>query len=264
MNISSEQSKFPPYFNDILYKLDYLVKNSQSKNQQIVIYLEAGHYNSSYGVDDFSINSLNDACLLGKTLIKKYQKKIRLIYGVLVDNLGMSCSEESCSITTSQNSEEKGDLAEELEDIIKENTYIKRDKLCLFFERATKNRAVESLKTLLKNNVTELSEEIGEPYNDIIFQNSFLLAKRKEHQYVAKCPALLAQHYKDIQLMVKKRFPENEHCIVVDWSELDDQNKVLQGKKASIIFKDPTTTVTDIINIFFCDDKGEIFEINFN
>lgn len=117
---------------------------------------------------------------------------------------------------------------------------------------------------LLKNNVSELSEVPNEPYNDIIFKKSFLLARRKADQYVAKCPALIAQHYKDIETIVKKRFPKTEHCIIIDWSELDDKNKVVQGKQASTIFKNSPYPVIDIINIFFCDDKGEIFEINFS
>lgn len=264
MNIYSEQKRMTSYFPSLLDKLDSLIENSKNQDSQIVIYLEGGHFNSSYGADDFSINSLNDACFLGRLLIKKYQRKIRLMYGVLVDNLGMSCSEETCSLIPNQNIQEKEHLPDELESIITENTFIKRDKLVLSFERATKNRAIKSLKMLLKNNVSELSEVPNEPYNDIIFKKSFLLARRKADQYVAKCPALIAQHYKDIETIVKKRFPKTEHCIIIDWSELDDKNKVVQGKQASTIFKNSPYPVIDIINIFFCDDKGEIFEINFS
>ena len=53
MNIYSEQKKMTSYFPSILDKLDSLIENSKNQDSQIVIYLEGGHFNSSYGADDF-------------------------------------------------------------------------------------------------------------------------------------------------------------------------------------------------------------------
>lgn len=268
MNVHSQSTMSPNYFNNIIEYITPIIE--QRINQDVVvIYLEAGHFNSAYGVDEFSINSLQDAILLGNLLIKKYNKNIKLVYGILIDNLGMSCSEDFCTISPNPVKSEPNDhLPDELEVIIAESKLLKRDKLALFYERAAKNRSIETLKTLLKKNIPEIKHVVKDNNSEIIFQsydnqNQFLLAKRHDHQFVAKCPALLAQHYKDINLMLHKRFPSNQHAIVIDWSELDDAIKVKQGKQAANVFNNNSVSNATIINIFFGDDKGQIFEINF-
>lgn len=67
------------YIESLLPEIENSYKKSKDK---LVIYLEAGHFNTGFGVDDFCINSMKDAIGLGEFLVKKYDKKIKLVYGI--------------------------------------------------------------------------------------------------------------------------------------------------------------------------------------
>lgn len=257
----------PPqfYFNELLSIIEHYCQNSESK---VVIYLEAGHYNSKFGVDDFALNSLQDAVDLGKLVVKKHQKNVRLVYGVLIDDLGLACSDEGCTLPQPDQSVGGGGdarLPDELEAFIAARPLIKRDKLMIFSERTSKNRAIESIKKKIKQGGDGLVITDNGNYSEIKLSLAgeipFMLAKRKGDIFSAKCPAIISQHYKDVLTKLKQRFFETQKFMIVDWSEISDCTKVIQGKCALPVIQGDESLNNTIVNIFFGDDEGRIVQV---
>jgi len=235
---------------------------NQIVSDNVIVYLEGGHYNSNYGPDNFSINSLQEAIYLSKQIIKRYKKGVRLAFGILIDNLGLDCSNDSlCEIKRTNNVNEL-ELHQEIENLIILNKIIKRDRFILFNERTTKNRAIDSLRKT-KNNKKLIVNQEAEGVTDFVFKNDetkFLLAKGNENRISARCPLLLAQHYKDIISTLNKRY-DNHQVIIFDWSQIEDKAKITQGKLAFELFSDEGVMSANINNIFYIGDDNEMIEI---
>ncbi|ACS86970.1 hypothetical protein [Musicola paradisiaca] len=253
------------YFDEVMLFVDSCFQHDDGK---LVVYLEAGHYNHRFGVDDFSLNTLNDAVEFGYQLIKKYQKNVKLVYGILIDDLGMACSDHSCTLTpASEPSQEKGgaDLPDEIDIFIAANPLIKRDKLMIFSERTSKNRAIESIKKKIKQGSEGLMINDDEAGSEIKIalgkETPFLFARRQGEVFTAKCPAIISQHYKDVVMKLKQRFFESNNFIIIDWSEISDRTKVIQGKSALPIIQDDDLVNLTIVNVFFGDDEGQIVDV---
>jgi hypothetical protein len=72
------------YENEVLELLDDII----DVPARPVILLEDGHYNPVTGADKFSIVTLRAALGVGEHLIEHFGKRLRLVFGILVDNLG--------------------------------------------------------------------------------------------------------------------------------------------------------------------------------
>lgn len=261
MPLSIEGNHERSYFGEIISYVDECCHKSTGT---MVIYLEGGHFNHRFGVDEFSENTLRDAIFLGKILIKKYQKKVRLVYGILIDDLGISCSEDHCTVSASPiHATKTQEIPRELEKIIMETGLIKRDRLMLFSERTSKNRAISTIKKKINHDsiiVTQhgLDNEVNIKTNSL---GIFMLARRKGHVFTAKCPAIMSQHYKDVMLKLTQRFFKANSFVIIDWSDASDKTKVSQGVSSYSLFKDEHFCETTIINVFFGDDEGEFVDV---
>ncbi|MDX5627198.1 MULTISPECIES: hypothetical protein [unclassified Brenneria] len=252
------------YFDSLMSSVDSCYQCSDDKQ---VIYLEAGHFNSRFGVDDFALNSLKDAVDFGSRLIKAYQKNVKLVYGILVDDLGMACSEESCTLTPPPEPDrlDSVGLPDELEAFIAASPHIKRDKLMIFSERTCKNRAIRNIKKKIKQGAEGLVITEDGEYSEIKIapagETPFLLARRQGSVYTAKCPAIIAQHYDDVLMKLKQQFFGVNKFMIIDWCEMSDRIKVIQGKSAFSILQDEDCLNAAIVNIFFGDEEGRIAEV---
>lgn len=261
MSLSIEGNHERSYFCEILSYVDECCHKSTGT---MVIYLEGGHFNHRFGVDEFSVNTLRDAIFLGKALIRKYPKKVRLVYGILIDDLGISCSEDLCTVNSAPINERKEqELPHELEKVIAETELIKRDKLMLFSERTSKNRAISTIKKKINHDSIIVTQHGLD--NEVNIKTSslgiFMLARRKGHVFTAKCPAIISQHYKDVMLKLTQRFFKANSFVIIDWSDASDKTKVLQGVSSYSIFKDEPLCETTIINVFFGDDEGAFVDV---
>lgn len=254
-----------PYFNAIMNSIESCYNNSNGK---MVVYLEGGHFNSGFGADDFSLNTLKDAVEIGSKILKKYSKNIKLAYGILIDDLGMACSEDVCTIAEKNNinNNKISNLPQELESIFANSKFIKRDKILIFSERTSKNRSINSIKKILKNENKIFTIEDYDEHSEIKIctgETSFLLARRQGHIFTAKCPAIMSQHYIDVIDKLKNRFSEIEKFIIIDWSDISDKNKVTQGKFALSVIREKNELInSSIINVFFGDDDGNIVQLD--
>lgn len=241
-------------------------------HSQAVVFLEAGHFDPRHAVTPFSKNSLEDALQLTKLLIKEFNRNIKIVLGMLVDDLGLECNENSCSLAKDlpvSSEETKEVLPNDLEALLLASHFFKRDRLVVSSERTCKNRGINTLKKLIKSQSETALEFIKDgSATKVTFkdneQNDILLGEFTESIWKAKCPTIMGQHYIDCFNKMRQRHSHLEHLIIIDWSEMLDYSKVTAGSQAAIkVFKndDLQNLSLSIINIFFCDNSGEIYEI---
>lgn len=71
------------------------------------IYLEDEHFIQQSGTDEFAFDMLSDAVSFRKNLISKYQRIFKLFCGILVDEPGTACSQESSTFPSTEKTSEK-------------------------------------------------------------------------------------------------------------------------------------------------------------
>lgn len=246
--------------------LEKTINNIRSieSESKLVVYLEAGHYSPKTGATDFSEHSFLDAIFLAKSLIREYGKNIKIVFGVLVDDLGLVCGGGTCQMGTAQTTSSKpfDDLIEQL---IADEAIIKRDRVLRFSERTTKNRGIETLRKLMKREHPNLVVSTEDDCSVMQFQNQadkpIVLARKRADAVSIQCPGIMNQHYSDVLQALRKRFFESDNFVIIDWSELYDESKVRNGVDAFFQFMAPTDVNCHISNIFFGDDEGDIYKL---
>lgn len=267
MPITADTAK--PYFAPLLARVDELAATRDPG--PLVLYLEAGHFTAGMAPDPFSLSSLEQALDLGEMLIKRHKEAVRLVYGLLADDLGLACGAATCSLTEAANAV-PGDTAipAQLEAALQRRSFLKRDRVLVFSERNAKNRAIDTLKRSLKKEVPCLETEARPDGEDIMLRRAgapgILLCTRRDHRFAIKCPGIMGQHYADVLLALRERFFRASKFLLVDWSDLIDKTKVLQGiESARSLFIAPQGAGVSVAacNIFFADFEGETTEWHF-
>jgi hypothetical protein len=255
-----------PYLNEVVEIIRGSVSDSKA-----VVFLEAGHFDPRRGATTFSRVTLEDSLELVKCLIKQFNRQVKVVLGILVDDLGLECGETSCSLQDMSSATlAEGTLPDELEKILI-SPYVKRDRVVISSERACKNRSLLSLKKALKSDAyqDQISLKEGDGVNTkVLFTddefNEILLAEFFQSVWKAKCPAIMGQHYVDCYTKMLQRDTESTKLMIIDWSEMLDHSKVTAGSQAALkVFSTAAikSLDLDIVNIFFGDDLGQIYEI---
>ncbi len=242
------------------------------------VYLEGGHFDPRYSATDFSTDSLTKALNVANNAILAHKKDIKIVLGVLIDDLGLQCGVESCEISPSptQKSDNTGlaPLPDELETILDQYKFVKRDKLVIQGERNCKNRGIQSLRKIVSNQLTQFPQLSLKQVNEVtqvIFRNQqgtdIVLAESKDKDiWIAKCPLIMAQHYKDAYQKALKIHPQVGACHIMDFSEMDDYNKVVNGTEVAMaLFLRPSILGDNklkISNVFLSDFDAEHYSIN--
>lgn len=243
-----------------------------------VVYLEGGHYDPRYPVTEFSIDSLHKALSIANNSIVKHKKKLKVVLGILIDDLGLQCGSDSCDISVHSSvsdEEDTDDLPAALENVLAQYSIVKRDRVMLQGERNCKNRGIQSLKRIIAqhkiNPRPELFVEEAPQLTQVFFKNaqdqSILLAESKNKDiWTAKCPLIMAQHYSDIYQKVSKLHPQTSAYHIIDFSEIDDYHKVITGAEVAmkIFLRNEQTEGREmqVTNIFLSDFDQENHLIN--
>lgn len=251
-----------------------IVEKALESSSNLVVFLEAGHFDPRFGITDFSTISMRDALDFAKGLIKRFDKKIKIVLGILIDDLGLECSETSCTISPSPTKSALEDdkiLPKELDELLHSYFFVKRDRLLISSEKTCKNRGLLRLKKLLKSESYEnvISVDARDATKTKVTftdeeQNEILLAEYSMAIWKAKCPTIMGQHYIDCFIKLQQRFVLNQKMMIIDWAEMLDYSKVTAGSQAAMKVFIPNNLEKldlEIVNIFFGDDVGDIYEI---
>lgn len=240
-------------------------------------YLEGGHFDPRYPPSDFSINSLVKVLDIANNAILIHKRKLKAVLGILIDDLGLQCGTQVCDISVPMTGSETKGLApvpQLLEEVLEKYTIVKRERLILQGERNCKNRGIQSLKKIVTHyldDYPELSLEETDGITKIIFSNSqgqdIVLAESKGKDiWTAKCPLIMAQHYKDTYQKISKLNPQLNAFHIIDFSEMDDYHKVVNGTEVvlKLFLNDEqiNSNKLKITNVFLSDFDAEHYTIN--
>lgn len=210
-----------------------------------LVFLEGGHYDPRYPITDFAVDTLRFALNIANNAILRHKKKVKIALGVLVDDLGLQCGSDHCDIDTARQIAAVDDetLPQELEEILAMHTIVRRDRLIVQGERNCKNRGLATLRKLVAAHQQSpgmaLRIEEQPALQRIHFrrgnhQEVLLAESRTKGVWTAKCPLIMAQHYKDVFEKISRRHPQAGSYHIVDFSEADDYNKVTAGTDAAM------------------------------
>ncbi|MNR09672.1 hypothetical protein D3C85_1258860 [compost metagenome] len=207
---------------------------------------------------------------IANNLITVYKGRVRIVIGILVDNLGLQCTENSCEISGAEKpSELSQELPSEIEKILGEYFIVKRDKLIISNERNCKNKTISFLKKLIQTPHPNISVQDSGDTQSVNYlaedQQQIQLAEIKNTvTWTAKCPSIMAQHYTGTLGKILKRFPEAEDITIIDFSEIEDINKVTRGVETAFNVYLPEMDAASnvgIINVFMTDFGAEQYTI---
>ena len=251
---------------------------AESSPTVTAVYLEGGHFDPRYSATDFSTDSLTKALNVANNAILAHKKNIKIVLGILIDDLGLQCGVESCEILPSPAAKSGNTglapLPAELENILDQYRFVKRDKLVIQGERNCKNRGIQSLRKIVANQLDQFPQLSLKEVNDVtqvIFKNQegtdiILAEARDKGIWIAKCPLIMAQHYKDTYHKALKMHPQVGACHIMDFSEMDDFHKVVNGTEVAMtLFLHPDILGENklkISNIFLSDFDVEHYSIN--
>ncbi len=191
------------------------------------IFLEAGHF-SPGNIEKSSLRSFESSVDLAKELKYSFGRRVRVLLGVLVDDLGLTCSEGLCS---PQGILKHKGLPTEYEQILNDLGLKIPFEVKLSSERNIKNKAInifkKDLSVLRGNENFKVTGDIGHQgyYLDDIF-----LGTSSGYKFAIRCPLLMGVHYYLTFLDMNKKLPFSEKFYIFDWSLFSEMAKVNQGR----------------------------------
>lgn len=214
--------------------LDVLEEQIIGKDKHLNVLIQGGYFESHAGIDEFSINTLKKAKELGHHLTEKY-RKIKITHGLLINDLGQSCSGEACSVS-SLLSTAPATLEKQIKDLQK-ITGTTDINLVIATERHMKNVGLRKIKRLIKksNHLSRSIYPLEDNHSKKWFLSSdasddILLFEERGLNWIAKCPVIMGAYY---HTMLKLIGTTNSISIVIDFCAANDKNKVLKGAETS-------------------------------
>lgn len=251
-----------------------LVQANLPPGHPLVVYLEAGHFDPRFKDPEdleFAEESLKAAIDIATNLVVEHRDRVRIVFGILVDNLGLNCGDQGCSIRPGTESFDitKGPLPASLEAILQDSPLIKRDRVLLHDERNAKNRAITRLRRMLKTGLEALTQVPGAETgkSELFFRkgtpDEVLLANIAKEAWSAQCPAIMGQHYTDVFAMLDERYRDHPPKMIIDFSEQADRQKVTRGSQVGLgLFLPPAPLPHHIINVCFWDPQGDQYDLD--
>ncbi len=268
------QSKLPPYRDDLSVRLSGLI----AVDRPTAFFLEGGHFDPRFGVTSFARQTLTDALDVAGELIKRFSRRVRIVLGILVDDLGLDCGDGGCTTSSVTADSPAGTLPRALESILTASRFVKRERLLVSSERNAKNRGIARLKRMLS--ASEITSRDGRDGSSLTYRGGLrqerhhdtrritfnagrdvLLAEVRGESWSIKCPMIMAQHYLDVFSKLRQRYPADPRLVLVDWSEMLDQPNVVAGAEIAVRMAGENGAV-DVVNTFFGDDKGDIYRFH--
>ena len=259
------------YRDDLMTRLSPLIVNEGPT----VFFLEGGHFDPRFGVTSFAERSLTDAVDVGHELIACFGRRVRIVFGVLVDDLGLDCGGSICATEPGAEAADiaDGEIPGALDSILAASRIVKRARVIVSSERNAKNRGIERLKRKLASSRYALQgtgspeslQQVQDDSGESIIMDlgrAVVLAEVRNGTWTAKCPMIMAQHYLDIALRIHQRFPARPRIVLVDWSEMLDQSNVATGAQVAVRIAYEEGTSLDVMNVFLGDEDSGISRIH--
>lgn len=212
-----------------------------SKTRRTATLVAGGYFESSTGVDEFSLNSFALAHRLGRAIRRQYRRN-KVLYDVIYNDLGAVCGTDTCSLTASAPAEpDLGPLATAAE--------AARVDFTVTRERTLRNRATRSMKAWLKD--PSLDRRFFREGDEIYFRSRsyerVLAGVARDNYVIPRCPLIVSEYFANYFSRLRA-FTFCEHRYVLDINSFADRDKILKG--AEIYLRKANAADETIIAIF--------------
>lgn len=253
--------------------LDLIIDNQSNGEKRQIVYLEGGYYDTRFGPTEFSVNTLKACIEIAESIIKKRYRITRVVLGVLINNIGMTCGEDACVIDSREKITKNtdGTISESLEKMLVKSKVTKKDKVIITNERNLRNRGIRTAREMIKEPI-KYSLEIDENadkevlYNVILDGSKIPLAIKRGERLIARCPLIMGQHYLDLYIDSIKKYGNSTNLLLVDFCEMYDRHKVNNGVKVALMILqrmyDYDVSKLKIANFCFVDDELTQYEFD--
>lgn len=245
---------------------------NQGKGKRQIVYLEGGYYDTRFGPQKFSINTLSASIKTAEEIVKKKYKVTRVILGVLVNNIGIICGQDSCTISH-QGDESKNDMSpvmpSVLNNMLKKSKVTKNDEVIFTNEKTLRNRGLRLVKKIIDETekysvIMDKNKNNEILYSVMINDDKIPLTIKKGETWAARCPLIMGQHYADLYINIGKKYGSNTSILLVDMGEMYDRHKMNNGAKVALMLLEKMygydVSNLKIVNFSFQDDELINFE----
>lgn len=236
-----------------------------------VLVFDSGHFDSVLGVDEFSLGTAGLVKRLFELSDSKRRKGLKIVFAVLLDDVGMSCDEDAmiCMPKDTQKVS-RTEVPEELRMIFEQTIGFKKERLRLFSEKTARNRGIQffrkNIESLLED--SKFSLTIGEDGRQHLYfrtaqEHDILMADlTSDVIWTGHCPLLMAMHYRDVSTWVHKLFSTYNKIAIIDFSLTQDRGKVNGGAQIAVAASTGASRLYSITNVCFADDDLDIYTLD--
>jgi hypothetical protein len=242
--------------------------------ERFLVVLEGGYFTTTYGADEFTIQSQRSVFRVAKQLKRIFGNDIRIVFGVLGNDLGQICASDAnvCEIGT-PNDNAQITIPDKLQFELDAHPHLRANQLIFLTEKRARNRGLRYFREYYhryRDDIESGSSHLAAVETPVGIQLYFratdgqetaVALKREGWQWSSYCPLIMAQHYADVSQQARKLFSRIDNCIVVDLAFIEDRHKVGKGAELALRSYEHMSDVT-ILNVCFGDDEGELFTID--
>jgi hypothetical protein len=268
--MSGAVSNLKPVEQDIVTRIAEL----RNGVEHFSVVLEGGYFTTAHGVDEFTIQSQRSVFRIARQLHHTYGSTIKVIFGILANDLGQVC-ESSVNVCLTNDAGEvptEVGIPTALQEELNAFPYLHTHQLIFQTERRARNRGLrhfrkyyESHSVDIRNGSSHLTasedeNEIGLYLKGPGEQHTAVAKTRGDWQWSSYCPLIMAQHYADISQRARKRSGTSD-CVIIDLASIEDRHKVDKGAELALASYSSMRR-TAIMNVCFGDDTGELYVID--
>ncbi|MFE4834510.1 hypothetical protein ACFRAU_07490 [Arthrobacter sp. NPDC056691] len=219
--------------------------------------ISCGYFDAPTGIDDFSRSSMMAGLSLGRMLDTASAARPGAQYTVLVNDLGMDCSEDACTLTSIRAEDMDTSPLQEMANSFGSAFSVVREK-------TLRNRAARKIKNWLK--APESDPTLHLDGNEILFDSDshprvIAGALNAAGTGIPRCP-LIVSEFEDISFRSLERTPDAASRIMFDFIRIADRDKVIKGTE--MYMKRRARPAEAMVLIFFDAETQDFVPVVFN
>ncbi|MFF1880181.1 hypothetical protein ACFVVC_01765 [Pseudarthrobacter sp. NPDC058196] len=219
--------------------------------------ISCGYFDAPTGIDYFSTSSMRAGLDLGRTLDSTYGPGTAAQYTVLVNDLGMDCSADACTLTKVR--------AEDIDiSPLQEMAASYGGAAGVVREKTLRNRAGRKIKNWLKD--PESDPTLRLDGNDILFDSDsyprvLAGALNASGTCIPRCP-LIVSEFEEVSFRGLGRQGSATSRIMFDFIRIADRDKVIKGTE--MYMKRRARAREAMVLIFLDADTQDFVPVVFN
>ncbi|MFF8608376.1 hypothetical protein ACF06X_20815 [Streptomyces sp. NPDC015346] len=214
-----------------------------SRSARSAVLVAGGYFETGAGVGEFALSSFALAQETGAAA-RRLHRGNKVLYDVIVNDLGMSCSTDVCTPAAARAGFVESDLAPLRASAAEAGTAFTVTR-----ERTLRNRAARAMKHRLR----EAGDHplFSREGDEILFRSrtyeKVLAGVVKDDHVVPRCPLIVAEYFARYFARLRA-FPDCDRRHVVDINSLADRDKVTKG--AEIYLRTEARPGEEIVLVF--------------